>query len=251
MLVGLDIEAYDSHEQQNISEVGLAVLRVSRQYPPYHPNLNRYYAESGVEALTIRLRDRKFRNKDKFDDPEQFYGVKVHASEEDVGDIAARTLSKYEGKKVLVGFGMNAEFRWMLEKCTVLVESFEAWVDMQELVCHRRKEEGLGDNIPGLTTTLQEMHFNNRRGSSGHNAASDAIRTLAVLSGLVFHVPMVVPPPRCRGSQMFSKLPNLKSIHAFSVRVMSENGGRLPIISSQSLMELFEKYEGLKGVAVN
>jgi hypothetical protein len=149
--------------------------------------------------LTIRLRDRKFRNKDRFDDPEQFYGVKVHSSEEDVGDIVTKTLSKYKGKKVIVGFGMNVEFRWMSEKCTVLAESFEAWVNMQELVCHRRKEEGLEDNIPGLTMTLKEMHFNNRRRSSGHNAASIAIRNLAVLSGLVFHVPMVVPPPRCRG----------------------------------------------------
>jgi hypothetical protein len=32
---------------------------------------------------------------------------------------------------------------------------------------------------------------------------------------------------------------------------MSEDGSRLPIISPQSLMELFEKNEGLKGVAVN
>lgn len=63
--------------------------------------------------------------------------------------------------------------------------------------------------------------------------------------------PMVVPPPRCRGVQKFSKLPNLKSIHPFSVRMTTEDGSRLPIISPQSLMELFEKYEGLKSVAVN
>jgi hypothetical protein len=253
VLVSLDIEAYDSHGQQDVSEVGLAVLRVPGQSPPHHPNLYRYYADSGVEALTIRLRDRKFKfkNKDRFDDPEQFYGVKVYASEEDVGDIVARMLSKYKEKKVLVGFGMNAEFRWMSEKCTVLAESFEAWVDMQELVCHRRKEEGLGENTPGLTTTLKELHFSNRRGGSGHNAASDAIRTLAVLSGLVSHAPMTESPPGRRGIQKFWKLPKPKSIHPFSVQVTTEDGGRLPKLSPQSLMELFEKYEGLKGVAVN
>jgi hypothetical protein len=65
------------------------------------PSFNRYYAENGVEALNPRLHDRRFKNKDRFDDPEQFYRVKVHASEQDVSDMVAKTLSQCKGRKSL------------------------------------------------------------------------------------------------------------------------------------------------------
>jgi hypothetical protein len=181
ILVGLDIEFSNTKGNQDVSEAGLAVLRVHEQPPPFLPGLRWYLEENGVETLTIRLRDHGL--KPQYEDPKFRFGDKVYADQKDIAHIAARMLSRYDGKRILVGFGMDAEWRWIENDCPSMALLFSAWVDLQELVSQRRKQETLGpeDDIeqPGFTNTIKAMHIADFRGRKRrHLARNDALRCL-------------------------------------------------------------------------
>ncbi|KAF2874081.1 hypothetical protein BDV95DRAFT_320789 [Massariosphaeria phaeospora] len=142
VLVGLDIEHFNIDGIQHASEVGVAVLQVQGQSPPFFHGLAQFYEESGVEALTMRVRDR-VGLKPQYEDPEKRYGEKVHTNEENIPEITTETLSKYEGTRILVVFDTNAEMKWMSETCPSFASLFSAWVDAQELLAHRIEPEHL------------------------------------------------------------------------------------------------------------
>jgi len=252
VLVALDTKFSNISGHQRFSEVGLATLQVHSQPPPFLPGLTKYYEENGVNTLTIRSRDRGL--KPPYEDPEYRYGDKVHANEEDVCDIVVEMLSRYEGKKILVGFDMEAEWRWIENMGADVASLCSAWVDLQELVSQRRKQENLGpDNDihrPGLSNTIHALHIADWRDGGKHCAANDALRNLIVLSGLVVHAPMDRPrPQRLPKPSEFSKLAALKLRP--NARITAHDGGKLPLHSPSSLIKLFANYQDLKAVAVN
>jgi len=263
VLVGLNIKSFRDGGHLLATEVGLAVLRVTDQWPEFcHGRdsgfcLRDYYHHNKVEVLTIRLRPRQINKRlaswHPDGEPEKRFGEAVNAdSDEKASDIAAAMLSKYEGSKILVGWSMRTDFEWILENCSSLAEIFSAWVDLQELVMHRRIQEGLGLKTPGMNNTLREMQVT-YPGPKHHQTcpANDALRTLNVLSGLVHNVSMIQLPPSAPKVRALHRIPPLRTSRPFAAWVETEYRRRLPLISHEALRDRFSRYAGLKTVAVS
>ncbi|KAF2107120.1 hypothetical protein BDV96DRAFT_305601 [Lophiotrema nucula] len=263
VLVALDVESFNDHGEQNVSEIGLAVLHVHGELLPFHPGLSRFYEKNGVEALTIRLPARYCNGKGaKYEDPEWRYGDQVRISEEEAGDVVAKLLSKYGENRILVGFSMVAEWRWISENCPSLAILFSGWVDVQELVSQRREEEDLGPKCdrrwPGMTKTLRVMGIADPRCASRDNKhcpANDALRCLVILSGLIHNAPFVFDPPRGPKTPVIRAFNCLGSLYrvssGFTAMITTDDRSRLPTVTPDSLAKLLSGYTGLEAVAVN
>ena len=268
VLVALDTEG----GRCKISEIGLAILRTKGRTSEFDPSLSQFYQQNGVKAFTIELRKRGFEIPES-----RRYGSVELASAEEVGSRVNDILSSYDGNRILVGFDLRVEFEWMSKTCPWLASSFDAWVDLQELVSQRILETSLEPGElwsrralrPSLTDTLNAMQIEDR-GWHAHHAANDAVRFLTLLSGLISDMPLAinrwteltnvwkfeVHRSKVQGSnampaRSFLFLPEPPGKHLFTARITTADGRKLPPQTPLSLFNHFARYIGLKAVGFN
>ena len=121
-------------------------------------------------------------------EPKQFGNTVLTNSEDEIGKLIEEMLLAYmsEGKPViLAGFGFYTELHWISHTCPFLATRFSAWIDIQDVAS---QQFGMSRQI-GLTDTLKALQIKDWRSRfNRHYAANDAIRCLAVLSGLTQRV---------------------------------------------------------------
>lgn len=186
--------------------------------------------------------------------------VLVKNADEDASLAVEKVLSHCQGHNlILVGFDMYTELEWisnMSERYASLASSFTAWVDLEELTLERCGSKNLQIN---LTATLKAMQIEDSL-SGNYHPANDAVRCLAVLSGLASMNSSVLPIESYTlpsGVTLLYSIPELRKIglhtkYPFSARVTTIDGDVLPTEykTLHSLAKLFRKYE-LKAVGLN
>jgi hypothetical protein len=135
---------------------------------------------------------------------------------------------------------MYSEFDWISRECPYLLSIFKYWVDVQEIVQERC---GLR---PSLLKTVGAMNIIDRPNMSstpkGHRASNDAVRTLAVLSGLIS-----LESSHCTPSTetiRFSRIPRKGGIYPFAARITTADYDKLPacIRTPRALSTHFASY---------
>ena len=106
---------------------------------------------------------------------------------------------------------------------------------------------------PSLTDAIKAMKLTGMGGTRDkayHRATNDAVRCLALLSGLVS--PDCVVIDKVQQTVLFSSIPPRTIRQPFTARITTVNGDSLPseVHSPRSLSKLFAKYEP-KAVAIN
>ena len=180
-LVAFDIEGRSTR----IQELGLASLAVTAEKSPCLPSdgeLRSFYQQNAVQAHTIKIRGRESKNRAesiKFGD---CVTVKKYEASATLTQILSTIAASSTGRLILVGFDMYMEFDWISRECPSILSRFEYWVDAQEIAEERCRSH------PSLLNTLAAMNITDRPpgapAPSNHRASNDAVRTLAVLSGL-------------------------------------------------------------------
>ncbi len=241
LLVALDLE----FSAQGVSEVGLAFLRVHGQEPQFQGDgtLQMFYSQNEIQVHSFLVRDRIPTKKTSREAIK--YGTTALIDAEEVVPTVTRMLSTFsnEGSLILIGFALYAEFQWISQECPSLSTFFTTWVDLQEIA-----EERSGALRPGLIDTMSAMHiFDREVGSKGprmHRASNDAVRCMAVLSGLVslnsFTLLKASPDVL-----LLTKHPHPSSKHPFTARITTSDGSTLPseFKAPRSLSTLFEAYK--------
>lgn len=250
ILVALDIEGVEPLNQ-GPNEIGLAFLRVDGQGCILCPGTSRFHDENQVQAHTIQIQDRIPTFNLHKREPLK-YGGAVVVDAKQLGPTIDKILSKYAQESpnlILLGFAMSAEVKWIAQQCPSISLYFAAWADLQEFAAER----GGGRKL-GLIHTLKAIGMRDWR-PNRHRAANDAVRCLAVLSGLISTDPSTFAiPQRQNQFQHFSRLPKDSSSnnHPFAVRITTADGSKLPceVSTPQHLSELFTEYE-IKAVGLN
>jgi hypothetical protein len=130
-MVAFDTEGVTQHFEgrqigsTDVSELGVAVFRPGAGLPRFYPQVLQFYEQNDVEAFTIRMRERP-------------HGPAVGTMTEEPDESAGARLHKYiseiPGERILLGWDMRIEMRWISEKCPSIAELFTSWCDVQELV---------------------------------------------------------------------------------------------------------------------
>jgi hypothetical protein len=180
-LVALDIES----SVQGVSEIGLAFFRVHGEQGPQFPGdgtLRTFYSENEVQAHTIQVRNKIAKKTSR---EAIKYGDTVVVDADQVASTVMQILSllDHNGSIILVGFDTYTEFKWISQECPPVSSIFTSWVDLQDIAFERSSVLR-----PGLLDTMNAMHIVDRREGTKarklHRASNDAVRCLAVLSGL-------------------------------------------------------------------
>ncbi|KAF1844905.1 uncharacterized protein K460DRAFT_416264 [Cucurbitaria berberidis CBS 394.84] len=258
ILVALDTEGITQHFNgrrvlcEGISEIGVAVFCANGKGPDFIPHLNQFYEQNDIEAFTIRVRERKHG---------PAVGTMTDVSDDEAGPRLQRFLLQYEGRRILVGFSFVAELKWMADDFPALATMFTEWVDVQDLVSNQRMDTASSNGTPpdqyGLYNTLKAMRISGWRSThQRHRAANDAVKTLAVLSGLLSNIPLQ-EVTREAGVSVYDSLPPLhadkrqKRHHNFTARISAADGDKLPLQTPNGLAKHYRKYQGLTGVGFN
>ncbi|KAJ4359519.1 uncharacterized protein N0V89_000074 [Didymosphaeria variabile] len=256
VLVAFDSEGCssdsDGHASTNkISELGFTVLctDIATSKPCYTGK--EFSDNNDTRQLTISLQEKP--------NVEQTSGRVVHASLADVENLVRGFLSKFPGRRILVGYDLNRELRYISSTLSFLADFFNAWVDVQELVYHCCIE-----NSPptlriyeqqALATALQAMRFAVPSKSTATRAVNDCCRILQVLTGLVQALPFSLPGPRGPRVPRFSLFPSLPKPdyekHPFSLRITPSDGRRFPPASPRDVADAFNHHAGLRAVGLN
>jgi hypothetical protein len=253
VLVAIDVES----SARGVQEIGLATLRIGVDGPQFSRNLQFFYDQNEIKATTIQgyRREMNRSGSDRYGDT-----VFVEDANEDTSSAVEKVLSHYQGQNlILVGFDMYTELEWisnMSEMYTSLASLFTAWVDLEELTLQRCESENPHIN---LTATVKAMQIEDSR-AGNYFPANDAVRCLAVLSGLASTILSVlaiesytlpsgitllynIPRPRMYG-------PHTK--YPFSALVTTIDGNVLPTEyeTTHSVAKLSTKYD-LEAVGLN
>ncbi|KAH4354046.1 hypothetical protein HBH98_014060 [Parastagonospora nodorum] len=249
-LVAFDTEGVKQHFEgrqigsQDLSELGVAVFPPTKTPLYFISNLTQFYEDNDIEAFTVRMHPRAHG---------PAVGLMTEKTASEAGPRLIDFLSGFKGDMILLGFNMHQEWRWISRTCPSFAALFTSWCDVQELLPQ------LG-SPPGLAKTLKAMgiwgwtsiHLR-------HGGAADAVRMLAVLSGLVCGVP--IREDREHKEDNVSKychLPKRESVREapgkvrfHTCRISAADGGKLPLQTPNGLAGMFAAYEGLKGVGLN
>ncbi|KAH4821504.1 hypothetical protein HBI23_047440 [Parastagonospora nodorum] len=249
-LVAFDTEGVKQHFEgrqigsQDLSELGVAVFPPTKTPLYFISNLTQFYEDNDIEAFTVRMHPRAHG---------PAVGLMTEKPASEAGPRLIDFLSGFKGDMILLGFNMHQEWRWISRTCPSFAALFTSWCDVQELLPQ------LG-SPPGLAKTLKAMgiwgwtsiHLR-------HGGAADAVRVLAVLSGLVCGVP--IREDREHKEDNVSKychLPKRESVREapgkvrfHTCRISAADGGKLPLQTPNGLAGMFAAYEGLKGVGLN
>ncbi|CAO2651421.1 Nn.00g039910.m01.CDS01 [Neocucurbitaria sp. VM-36] len=255
ILVALDTEGITQHLDgrtvcsEGISEIGVAVFRTNERGPDFIPHLDQFYDQNSIEAFTIRVRKREYG---------PAVGTMTDVSEKEAGPRLQKFLSQYKGRRILVGFSILTELKWIAKNVPELVNFFTGWVDIQELVSQQRhgvaSNDGTHTDQHGLYNTLKAMGISGWHSKHQlHVAANDAVKTLAVLSGLLCNSSFQ-DITRGGGVSIYTYLPPLQiskignRYHPFTAHISTVDGNRLPLQTPVGLAKHCAKYPGLTGV---
>ncbi|KAL1591654.1 hypothetical protein SLS60_011652 [Paraconiothyrium brasiliense] len=255
VLIAFDSEGSSSDSDglastNKVSELGFAVICTDIANSKLEHTGKEFGDSNDTRELTIELQ-----RKPKV---ERTAGRIVRAQLSDVEELVRDFLADLPGKRVLVGYDLNRELRWISTTFPFLADLFVAWVDVQELVYHRCIQSSPTTlriyEQQSLSTALRAMRFSCHK-TSATRAVNDCCRILQVLAGLVQAVPFIMPGPNGPRIPRFSLYPSLrkpdKEKHPFSLRITSADGRRLPPRSPQEVADAFENHEGLRAVGLN
>jgi len=240
---------------EEVSELGVAVLRPSELC--LRRNVHQFYDDNDIEAFTIRIHERTHG---------PVVGLMTDKSPEDAGPRLHQFLSEIQGERILLGYDMKAEWRYITRNCPSLSSLFSAWCDVQELVSQRYEQLTsptdklpMGLQYPGLGGALKALSFYGwTHEHQMHSAAGDSVKLLAVLSGLLCDTPLRL----CQDSSgetvsLYCYLPRVKSIkisgkvHAYTARICTADSQKLPLQTPVGLERHFAHCPGLIGVGLN
>ena len=129
-----------------------------------------------------------------------------------------------------------------------LASQFSAWCDVQELLSVHSDgaQIDLGHALLGLKI------IDNRLLMSGHSAANDTVRTLAILAALLDGNQFVPPLARIPSYRHIPRWTSFLPHERFSkaVRISNESGGPLPRREPAELIQLYGAFD-LKAVGMN
>ncbi|KAI8951913.1 hypothetical protein F4801DRAFT_600589 [Xylaria longipes] len=257
------------------TDVGLAFLpeiNPTRSSRDDHPNLKKFVDKNRVEATSFKINgryddisnrllsmpaDHTYRTmeplrfgKENFVDIEELDAALINRIE-----LFRRAVP--EKQLVLVGLSVQNDFWRLCLEYPGIITLFSRWIDLSTLI----KAESLAPTIlnTGLGTALRLLHYPRTDTGFGsrHQAANDAVRTLAALHGLLNseNVTNIV----FRQSQFTGNLAGIKvksRINHFESKVyqafLHVDGKDLPysIDSAQKLALAFQKFNPI-GVAAD
>lgn len=170
-------------------------------------------------------------------------------SDQEAAAAIEKTLRRFRkaSKLILVGYDVYVEFRW-LSKNPTPASYFSAWCDAQELLSVHSDgaQIGLGHALLGLKI------IDKRPMGNGHSAASDTVRTLAILAALLDGKEFVPPPARILSYHYVPRYTSFTPHAKFgeAVRISNESGGPLPCREPADLIQLYSAFD-LKAVGMN
>ncbi|KAF2009914.1 hypothetical protein BU24DRAFT_427949 [Aaosphaeria arxii CBS 175.79] len=261
-LVALDIERSSQPAEAegsrkrcgDISEIGIAVQRLNGPITQPYTGIKQLYDERGADAFTVRIRERTKLPKEKA------IGEVIESNPNNVATAIKGILSKYNGDRILVGFDLHHEFKWIVEDCPSIIPYFTAWLDVQEMASQRCKEfepAKLPPSVPGLSNVLKAMNIQDERcHMRTHYAANDALRSLIVLCGLASDPSLLsdmYSKPDTGNVSRYSQLicSTKGTYHPFMASISSIDGEKLPPWSPRAVSQHFATYSGLKAVGLN
>jgi hypothetical protein len=244
--------------RQDVSEVGIAIMPLNGQITQPYEGIKQLHYEGGASAFTIQIRERTALPKEKL------LGQVIRSEPKDVASVIESILAKYKGRRILVGFDLYNEFKWITDECPTIFSYFAAWLDVQEFAMQRCKEfaaesEPANLSPPGLSDVLKVMNIRDqRRHLKTHYAVNDALRSLIVLCGLASD-PCLLSDMRSRPASRHSvqcysqlKFTTGGAQHPFIARVSTAvNGGKLPPWSPHAVARHFAAHTDLKAVGLN
>lgn len=246
---GATLVAFDIESAFNTTtELGLSTLVVNQNNPHACIGRRRFQDENHVQAFTFEIGAKSNQGNQWLYRRDMVQRV---WSDQEAAAAIEKTLRRFRkaGRLILVGYDAYVEFRWLCEHPT-LASQFSAWCDVQELLSVHSEgaQIGLGHALHGLQI------IDNRLGLTGHSAASDTVRTLAILAALLDGKEFVPPPPPPR-IPSYNYTPNYKSFtprapFCNSVRISNESGGFLPRRKPEDLIQLYGAFD-LKAVGMN
>lgn len=241
-LAALDIESTSEH----LREIGLAFQRIDRKLPKFNEGAGTrsFYNQHGINAHTVQVRGRISRKLERNTPP---FGDVQLVNPEEVHQIVTSLLSDQNKSLILVGFDLHSEFLWMARECPSLSSLFTAWIDLQDIAYELSDEPS--DKRPSLSDTVRALEIKDWF-SQKHRAAHDAVRCLAVLSGLVTSRSCNIPDHSPK-VQLFSRLPSPDHPRAFGVRITATDGGMLPRLPTASAVSVYFADYQPKAVALN
>ncbi|KAL6892135.1 hypothetical protein GGI43DRAFT_430213 [Trichoderma evansii] len=189
--VVIDAEPWGADDSKP-AEIGISIL------PPVDPNFNySVYAlpmtfdavssYNGAETHWIRIIDRERREKHR---ERHRYGKHYYVRSEEVELVILDIIHSFQATNckalsnsplILTGFALVFELRVLSNLYPNILNHFTYWLDIQEVA-----NSLSGTLNPGLSDTLIACGFRSHEenlpsGISQHNAATDAIRTTAIL----------------------------------------------------------------------
>lgn len=242
----------------SISELGVAVLQPHADRPAFITNLTQFYEDNDIEAFTIRMHPRTYG---------PVVGLMTSLLPSAAGPRLFDFISQFPGDRILLGFYMQSEWRWISRHFPSFAELFIGWCDVQELVAQRYVERSPPSSpdalamelrTPGLARTLKAMGiYGWTRAHQEHGGAGDAVKCLAILSGLLHDIPLADVPLPKRGVSKYCFLPKSKNVgfsgryHFHTARISASNNQKLPLQTPNGLEALCAAYLGLLGVGLN
>jgi hypothetical protein len=241
---------------EEIGELGIAVLQPTSNSPRFVHHILQFYEINEIEVFTIRIHERPYG---------RIVGTVTDETTERAGARLFERLSEIAGERILLGWGMQREMKWISEKCPSMARLFTSWCDVQELVAASYESNMLdtGKLIqpyqrPGLDKTMRAQRISGWRSHhQRHGAAADAVRTLAILSGLLCGATLQEHPNPKSGVSVLCTLPSLRDTkicgrqHYYTARIRVADGDKLPLQTPYGLEKLYARHWGLMGEGLN
>jgi hypothetical protein len=110
---------------EEIGELGIAVVRPTSNSLRFVHHILQFYEINEIEASTIRIHERPYG---------RIVGTMTDKTTERTGARLYERLSEIAGERILLGWGMQREMKWISEKCPSMARLFTSWCDVRELV---------------------------------------------------------------------------------------------------------------------
>ncbi|KAI1195191.1 hypothetical protein F5X97DRAFT_345896 [Nemania serpens] len=197
--VAIDFEGLYSKDDEvlRVTDIGIAVLpfpgSITTTPTPAldassFPNqrLQSFFEQNDIECYWLRLKGkRRFGPKDTCHFG-QLQEIEPAQTEAALVDLLKSVQQRSDSPLVLVGFDPVFEFTTIASHLSQIFQFFSSWVDLQEVVTEisgARTTYGLRDTLGALGFMPGDLALTGRK--TGHNAADDTIRELAVLVNLL------------------------------------------------------------------
>ena len=208
--IALDTEhgAVESQSDRVLHQVGLAYLDTMGDWDSdssprvnsgHHPRLQDFYLSRRVQSLTLNIDAGEQRRNDLLRIRGSVPSRRAHRFGEEQNNITTKDLDKSihnfiantcptTKSLVLVGFGMAAEWTYLLRYFPSIIPHLSSWLDIRDIA----KDIALAGTIPGRLSLLQlcGYHWADLKPKTpGHgtsdNAGDDAVSTLALARALL------------------------------------------------------------------